>query len=363
MAEHRYPARPFSPLWWVAGPLLMVLVTVVVLLAALPVPYRMLMPGSVWPVAELVEVTSPPGGPEVYPLSADGELLFLTVSVRRPAGIEALFRLRDDSVEVTPERLVIGTQSRDEAQRFNLALMTASKDKATLVALRRLGHDVEVTTTGAVVVNMSPEAPVSRVLSPGDTITAVEGEEVDSADALVGLLTSHRPGDVVALRVDRLTGEVGAEVDVELTSRPGDPEAPMLGVSVESRPSYTFPVEVTIDSGSVGGPSAGLAFTLAIIDLLSEGSLTGDVRLAVTGTMELDGTVGTVGGVAQKTETAIRDGADLFLVPPAELDTAEAVARGRIDVRAVADIDEALAVIEEFGGDPLPPRTAVGVDG
>ena len=350
----RYVGPPISRLWWAAGPLLVLAVTVVVLLASLPMPYRMISPGSAWPVDELVEVTSSEGGPDVYPISPDGDLWFLTVSVRRPAGIEALYRVFDDQVDIVPEKLVIGTQSRGEAQRFNIALMTASKDKATLVALRRLGFDVEVETTGAVVVDMAPDAPVARALSPGDTITGLDGEPVDSAEALIELLTPLAPGTAVELTVDRLATGATETVTVELVSRPDDPDRAMLGVSVESRPTYDFPVQVDINSGSAGGPSAGLAFTLAIIDLMSDGDLVGAARVAVTGTMELDGTIGPVGGVRQKVATAIRNGAELLIVPPPEFETALDAAGGRIEVRSAADLDEALAILEAHGGDPVP---------
>ena len=131
----------------------------------------------------------------------------------------------------------------------------------------------------------------------------------------------------------------------------------MLGVSLADRARYTFPVDIEIDTGQVGGPSAGLAFTLAILDRMTPGSLMGDQRVAVTGTIELDGSVGEVGGVDHKTEAAIREGAKLFLVPPGELELARKTAGNRIRVKAVRTLDEALKALEGAGGTPLPaPR-------
>jgi len=142
-------------------------------------------------------------------------------------------------------------------------------------------------------------------------------------------------------------------VQAELATNPETGKA-QLGVSLEDRPDYVFPVQVDIDSGQVGGPSAGLAFTLAILDRLTPGSLTGDQRVAVTGTIALDGAVGPVGGVVQKTEAAISAGAELFLVPPDELADATEAARGRLVVRQVSTLDEALAILEERGGEGIP---------
>jgi PDZ domain-containing protein len=113
-------------------------------------------------------------------------------------------------------------------------------------------------------------------------------------------------------------------------------------------------MDIEIDTGKVGGPSAGLAFTLAILDRLTPGSLTGGDRMAVTGTIELDGTVGPVGGVDHKTEAAISEGAEVFLVPPEEFEQAKKAARGRIKIEQVQTLDDALAALVAHGGDPLP---------
>jgi Lon-like protease len=159
----------------------------------------------------------------------------------------------------------------------------------------------------------------------------------------------------VALTIEPFGVREPREVSVELGTNPDTGKA-MLGVSLDDRPSYDFPIDVEIDSGDVGGPSAGLAFTLAIIDRLTPGSLTGSSRVAVTGTIGLDGSVGPVGGVPQKTEAAIDEGARLFLVPPDEYAAAEQAARGRLEVRQVSTLEEALAALEAAGGDPIPPE-------
>jgi PDZ domain-containing protein len=105
----------------------------------------------------------------------------------------------------------------------------------------------------------------------------------------------------------------------------------------------------------VTGPSAGLAFTLTLIDELSPGNLTGGKDVAVTGTMDLDGHVGEVGGVPQKTATAINAGAKLFLVPTGEVKEARRRAGSALTVVGVHTIDDALRALREHGGAPVRP--------
>jgi PDZ domain-containing protein len=131
---------------------------------------------------------------------------------------------------------------------------------------------------------------------------------------------------------------------------------PYIGLTAATKDlKLDFPVDVTIDPGSVTGPSAGLAFTLTIIDQLSPGNLTGGKDIAVTGTMGFEGDVGEVGGVPQKTASAIDAGADLFLVPAAEVQEARARAGDALKVVGVRTIDDALRALRENGGDPVEP--------
>lgn len=344
---------PLSKLWWATGPILVLLVASMIFVLGRPAPYVAFTPGSARSVEPLISVQQQGDGPVPQLEAPDGDLLFVTVSLRRPSGIEALYRHAfDDTNEVVPSKLVDGNQSREENRSFNLQLMTDSKDKATKVALERAGFEVEVRTDGAVVVDLDPTYPVAAVIQPGDTIVGADGAAVTDADDLVAVIAEREPGDVVALEVQGFGAAETRSVQAELATNP-ETGAAQLGVSLDDRPEYVFPVRVDIDSGQVGGPSAGLAFTLALLDRLTPGSLTGDQRVAVTGTIDLDASVGPVGGVVQKTEAAIDAGAEIFLVPPDEFADATAAARGRLAVRQVASLDEALAALEELGGDPV----------
>jgi PDZ domain-containing protein len=359
LAVRRTPPHPLptSRLWWFTGPVLLVLLALVLTLAIRPVPYLALLPGQARAVEPLVTVTPKEGGPVPREEPADDGLYFVTVSVRRPSGIEAVWRLTNDAEEIVPEKIITGGQSREENTRFNLQLMTDSKDKATKVALERAGYEVEVDPTGAVVIDLDPTYPVAEAVRPGDTIVAADGKEIQTSSDLQAAIAAREPGDEIELSLEPFGGAEARTETVELVENPQVAGAAQLGVSLEDRPEYTFPFDVEIDSGKVGGPSAGLAFTLAIIDRVTPGDLTGPTPVAVTGTIELDGSVGPVGGVVQKTEAAVNAGATLFMVPADEYDDAVAAARGRLDVRQVTSLDDALDVLEDQGGDALPAST------
>lgn len=355
--SHLPDRPPLSPLWWGVGPLLAILVVLLTVVAVRPAPYVVFMPGSAREVEPLITIEAN-GSADLPELDeVDNDLLFVTVSARYPSGIETLWRLLGDANNVVPSELILGTQTEEQNRSFNLQLMTDSKDKATKVALERAGFPVQVEPSGAVVTNLDPDLPVGAVLRPGDTIVGADGASVKTTDDLVAAIAEHGPGDEMDLTIERLGGGEAVDVKVELAKNPTKPGKAQLGVSLENRPSYEFPITVSIDSGDVGGPSAGLAFTLAILDRLTQGNLTGDAQVAVTGTINLDASVGPVGGVVQKTEAAVSAGATMFLVPPDEFADATEAARGRLEVRQVSTLDEALAELEALGGDPVPPVT------
>lgn len=346
---------PLSPVWWGVGPLLAALVVLLTVVAVRPAPYVVFMPGSAREVEPLVTIEAN-GTADLPELDAiDNDLLFVTVSVRHPSGIETLWRLLGEANEVVPSELILGSQTEQQNRSFNLQLMTASKDKATKVALERSGFPVQVEPSGAVITNLDPKLPVAAVLVPGDTVVGADGSPIETTDDLVAAIAEHDPGDGMDLTIEKLGGSEPIDVQVELVENPAKPGKAQLGVSLENRPSYEFPITVSINSGDVGGPSAGLAFTLAIVDRMTPGDLTGDASVAVTGTINLDASVGPVGGVTQKTEAAVSAGATVFLVPPAEFADATTAARGRLEVRQVSTLDEALAALEDLGGDPVPP--------
>ncbi|MCU1369513.1 MAG: putative secreted protein containing a domain [Ilumatobacteraceae bacterium] len=352
------PPPRLSRLWWVTGPALALIVVAVLVAGSMRVPYVILSPGSARSVVPLVTVSEKPGGPPVTEDEASDDLLYVTVSSTvEPSGFWTLWGWMDDRSQVEPSKPFLGQNTDEENRKLNLALMTDSQEKARVVALERLGYEVTKTPVGAFLEDVDPSYPAADVLKPGMTVVGADGEPVTTVDELVDAIRAHEPGDEMDLSIIPLEGGRPQTVTAEVGTREGDPGVPALGVTPVDRNSYGFPMDIRIDTGKVGGPSAGLAFTLAILDRLTPGSLTGGDRMAVTGTIELDGTVGPVGGVDHKTEAAIDEGAKVFLVPPEEFEQAKEAARGRIEIEQVRSLDEAIAALVAHGGDPLPTET------
>lgn len=309
------------------------------------IPYYAIAPGSAIDVRGLVDVKD---GPEFEP---DAGLHLTTVSLQRVTLLEALQGWLDPNVDVVERDVIAPPDVGDQELRdFNLELMANSKQKALGVAFEALGYEDAVSGHGASVVQVLPGAPADGVLKAGDTIVAVDGEEVSVDYEVVRALGEHEPGDAVTLQVQPEEGDAH-EVKVTLGENPEVADRPFLGVTLQTKDlTFDFPYEVDLQSDRIGGPSAGLAFTLEVIDVLTEGELTGGRRVAVTGTIELDGSVGEVGGVVQKTAAVEDAGIDLFLVPSGELADARSAAGDDLRVEAVDTIDDALRVLAELTG-------------
>jgi PDZ domain-containing protein len=221
---------------------------------------------------------------------------------------------------------------------------------------------------GAQLYQVAPGSPASAAgLQCNDIVVGVNGKPVHTASDLVSAIHAGAPGQSVRLTVQRegtggklqtkiLTARLGA---TPASAAPAPAGQPFLGVVPSTRSTYTFPFDVTIDVGNIGGPSAGLAMTLATLDVLSNGDLTGGHRVAATGTIGLDGTVGDVGGVAQKAVAVRRAGAQVFLVPADELKDAQSQA-GSMKVYPVKNLQQALDILKGLGGHvPAPTASSV----
>ena len=320
-------------------------------------PYYAFRPGTVNALSDRVIVTR---GERFDPA---GEIYFTTVRQDSTLnGWEFIHGTFDDSVLIIDEDSVLGDRDRDENELFNMELMRVSKSTAVAVALRHLGLD-PYQATGVGMASVS--GPAEGFLTTDDVIVALAGVPVLEVEDLIVGLSSHRPGDQVVLDVEAVDGSSPREVELRLGSREDDPSVAFLGVAPQTRfeDAEDLPVNVRVNTGQVGGNSAGLALSLAILDVLTPGELTGGIRVATTGTIGLDGRVGPIGGIVQKVVAAREAGIDLFLVPEEELEEARAQADG-LWIAGVADLDDALRVLAEAGGNadflalPMPGVSA-----
>ncbi len=328
---------------------LVVLVLVAIIAAStIDVPYYAISPGSARETNDLVEV------PAERRFPPTGELLFVTVGVGRLKALGWVLATRDDDVEVVPESTILGTTPPDEYREQVAQEMVDAKETAAVVALNRLCERVVETGTGARVEQVVEGSPAAGAgLTRGDVVTAVDGTAVTTADQALTILRNKPPGATLALTaVGPTEAAQPRSTTATLGAREEDAARSFLGVTLRTRQrDYSLPFEVTIDSGRVGGPSAGLEFALSIVDQLTPGEMTGGGRVAVTGTIELDGSVGPVGGVPQKAVTVGRADANLFLVPMGQVGEARSTAREGVEVVGVASLDEAIAALAARGGD------------
>ncbi len=209
-------------------------------------------------------------------------------------------------------------------------------------------------SSGALVAGLLPGFPAAETMEFGEVLVEIDGEEVVTTRDALRLINADDPGDEMEFTVRTTEGEL-RDGTLTLAERPDDertPEDESGGpfVGIEVRSAYATPYDIDIDSGKVGGPSAGLAFTLAVIDLLTPGELTGGIEVAATGEVQDDGRIGIVGGVTQKTASVEDRGVELFLVPAGDFETAAAAADDSVEVVAVETLDDALEALADRGG-------------
>ena len=273
----------------------------------LPSDSYLLLPDRAKPLEDKVQVQGEKDG-------GSGGIYYVDVIVRKATLLEELVaRARPDGADVVPEQaLVPPGSSFGDRRRQNLRQMDRSQEVAAAVALRELDYDVDAEPEGALVVAVATDAPAAGKLEPTEVIVAVDGAPVRTPDDLRRLIAKRKPGDTVRLRVR--AGGATRVVEVGTIESPQEPGRPIVGIQVEQFADIKLPIGVEIDLGGVGGPSAGLAFALDVVEEL-RGDVDRGLRVAVTGELELDGGVLPIGGVKQKVIGARRSGADVFLVP------------------------------------------------
>ncbi|MFI9556865.1 PDZ domain-containing protein [Nonomuraea endophytica] len=280
--------------------------------ALMKVPYVVLSPG---PTENTIgEVDKKPviaiTGRQVFP--TDGALSLVTVAYQGgpSSRIDLMTALRgwlDPNVAVVPEETIFPkSRTAKQVEEENTVEMANSQDNATAAALTELKIPYSTVVT---VLSTEKGKPADGKVQKGDEINAIDGKKVTDVDMVRETVRALKPGADVVFDVTR--GEKKLDVTVKTTS--GDKGATMVGMTMQAK--YKFPFKVSISVGDVGGPSAGLMFSLGIVDKLTPGSLTGGKSIAGTGTITPEGEVGAIGGIAQKMVGAKKAGATVFLTP------------------------------------------------
>ncbi|MFC9919506.1 YlbL family protein [Agromyces binzhouensis] len=334
-------------------------------LALLPSPYVIQQAGPVYDTLGTTEVDGEEvplievPGEETFP--TEGSLDLLTVSAigrpgATPGWLDVAAAWIDPRRAALPVEVLyppgISTEDRDAA---NEAQMVDSQQDAIAAALVELGYDFP---RDVVVQGVGEGTPAEGVIEEGDVIRSVDGTEVDSVDELrtaLGVHGTESPAEIGIVRD-------GEALTVEATPAENGGNA-VLGVGVRMR--YEFPIDVEIQLNDVGGPSAGMMFALGIVDTLTPGAMTGGENVAGTGTIDSDGTVGSIGGIRQKLWGAVDAEAEWFLAPEANCDEVVGNVPDGLEVFAVGTLEEARSVVETIGegGDTSAFRSCESVVG
>ena len=337
--------------------------TVLAALVVLPTPYAVSNPGPTEDV--LGTVSGKPliaiSGATTYP--ATGELRLTTVSATGGPGYPSsmLGVLRGWASQwavVRPaEELFPPEQTQDEIDEANNQEMVSSQENASVAALTELGYEVPATL---VVAGTAEGSDAEGKFEDGDVLTAVNGTPLPDYQSLVTTMDAVTPGDKVTATVRRQ----GESVDVEITTTESDTGRAQMGLFID--PDFDMPVDITIDAGNIGGPSAGTMFALGVIDKLTEEDEAAGAVIAGTGTMDIVGNVGPIGGIRQKLAGAKRDGAAWFLAPKDNCDEVVGhVPQGLrvVEISTLHQAREAVVAIGEGKADGLPTCAAAPTPG
>jgi PDZ domain-containing secreted protein/Zn-dependent protease len=336
VADARRPAPPARR----AGIGVWVVVGVIILGAGLSLyhpPYVVVSPGPTMDVAGTMTIEGAPV------TDVNGQYLLTAVELSRPSALRTIVAVvRPDRDVLRLDAVIPEGVPPEEYGRAQREVFRESRLLAAAAAARAVGLPARMTGDGARVVDVVRGAPAAGALERGDVIVAVDGRPIGRAGEVGEAIRARPAGTEFVLTVQR----DGRPQDVTLRSRamPTIAGGVGIGVAVETRDlDVELPFEIRFTDLEVGGPSAGLAYAAAIADILSSEDLAAGRTIAATGTIDADGAVGPVGGVPQKAEAAARAGANLFLVPAAEVDQAEH--RG-LDVRGVETLSGALGLLD-----------------
>lgn len=337
---------------------MMVTALLLAVLVVMPVPYAISSPGPTRDVlgehdgTPLIQIS----GAETF--DSTGELRLTTVSGTGgpgyPSSVVGVLQgwLSQWSVVQPVELLYPPDRTQDEIDESNTAEMVSSQENATVAALTELGYDVPASLVVAGTVEGSD---AEGKVEEGDVIVALDGTAVPDYQGLIGMLGEVEAGDTVTLTVRRH----GEPVDIPIVTTAKDDGGAQIGVFID--PAFDMPVDVTVSIDDIGGPSAGTMFALGIVDKMTPEDEANGKDIAGTGTMDVTGEVGPIGGIRQKLAGATRDGATWFLAPAANCDEVVDHVPDGLRVVRIETLHEAREAITAIGAgtaDDLPTCTS-----
>ncbi|AKG04665.1 MULTISPECIES: SepM family pheromone-processing serine protease [Salimicrobium] len=272
-------------------------------------PYYVYKPGTAEALDPVIEVD---GG-----YASEGDMHLVTIRGGQATAVQwllAQFRPYYELMpldEVRPEGV-----SEQEYFHAQLQMMETSQEAAQVVAYEAAGKQIDIQYDGVYVMQLVKGMPAADRLQSGDRIVEVDGQEVKESSDLINYVENKKAGESVSLLIEREKGTLTREV--ELAPFPDNEEKVGIGISLVTDRSVEVDPEVSVESGEIGGPSAGLMFSLEIYDQLTEYDLTSGKEIAGTGEINYDGEVGKIGGIDKKVVAADEEGASVFFAPNEE---------------------------------------------
>jgi len=282
----------------------------------------------------------------------DGSLYQLTVRRDEANVLIYIWSLVNDTYDLYPREVILpdGVTPK-ELSEISIQNMRTSENVAIAVALKNVGYEISSKGDGVAVVGILDDSPVKDKLKKGDLLNSINNKNISSATEFISTLRTYSIGETVSIGLLREIDGNKKTLTIETTliehvEYEGEPMVGFLATTVNER--FDFPFEIDIKTGNVGGPSAGLMMALNVYNNLIPEDLTNSMIVAGTGTIEIDGSVGPVGGIKQKVIAAKKAGAELILVPVANFDEAKIFETEETAVVAVDSFSEALSVISQY---------------
>ncbi|WP_026161530.1 S16 family serine protease [Corynebacterium ciconiae] len=314
----------------------------------LTVPYAAEGPGPTYDVLSefagkpVVEITGTPTH------ETTGSLDMTTVVVRHNMSLAQTmgrWLFTDDTI-VPIDAVFPQDKTEEEIQEINRQAFVDSESAAVVAAMNYLKHPTEVE-----VVSVSADSAADGQIHPGEVVRAIDGTKVATPEQAREIVQSHKVGDEVTVTVRSEQGEQ-QEKNITLGENSRREGEPLLGIVMRAIPGDNVDVDFHLED--VGGPSAGLIFTLGVVEKLSEEDINASLNVAGTGTISADGSVGPIGGIQHKVTAAHRDaGAEVFLAPEANCAEALKGDHGDMEIIKVTDLAGAISALEAYhtGGD------------
>lgn len=320
-----------------------IILLVIIIIALIPTPYYLYQPGPIEELEPRVTI-------EDAHKSEKGSFNLTTVlSIKAVNPYVLAYGLVAPHTDIMKEEVVKGDLSDDEYNDLLNFMMKDSKQNALVAAFTEAGEKVDIDYHGIFISQILEGAPAKDVLKVGDVITQLDGHKFNELEEFTSYLSKNKqPGDKVDLVIERDGKEIKDSVEliaVDETNRAG------IGVAIDEDFTANISRKVKIESEDIGGPSAGLMFSLEILNQLTKEDLTKGYKIAGTGTIDHKGKVGQIGGITHKVTAANEEGADIFFTPKDltetdsnEKDVLEEVKKNHydIDIVPVATLSEAV---------------------